>query len=175
MNNVAISIFKNEAEAENARAFLLGMDRDGSLGLEDVLTATKDPAGKVSFGHLTYSTLGGAILGGFIGALCGIIVLNPVFALGGLVIGLVIGGVSGASTHVGIDPEFARSEVEDMQPGSSALLIMNEGNIEHILDELEKIRGTDILGNKVCTQKGEVRQCSLWTRPTVGMGVPAYA
>lgn len=164
MKNLVISIFEDKSQAEMAREYLLAKDREGALNIESAVTMEKTHDGKVKFRHLGSFTLGGAISGAFLGVLIGIILLNPVFAFAGLVVGFIVGMVAGATTLIGIDEGFVESQTGALNPGNSALCIQNsEGAAYSILKEIDNFRDK-ILQTRVCTQKGDVRQCSLWSR-----------
>jgi uncharacterized membrane protein len=161
--NLVISIFENEAEAEEVRKHLLATDRkEESLDLVDAVVLKKTPKGKIRFAHLTRGTVGGALTGAFLGGLFGLLLLNPVFVLGGLVLGFIIGGVAGGPS-LGVDPDFAEIETASMTPGDSAVAVLVRDNAAGIIDEIGRYDGR-VLGTKVCTQAGGVRQCSGWQK-----------
>ncbi len=120
----------------------------------------KTAEGKVKFRHLTREPIRGAFMGAFWGAMLGLLLLNPVFLLGGLVIGFFIGVVSGALSHIGVDADFARSEAATMNPGDSAVFVMARDNAEKVLEEIEKFNG-NVVQTRLCTQMGDVRECSV--------------
>jgi uncharacterized membrane protein len=164
MSNLVISIFENENQAEAVRTRLLATDRDGSLGLEDTATVEKTQQGEIRFHHLHNSPFAGAITGAAIGTLLGILILNPVFALGGFFLGLLIGAGIGAFSHIGIDTDFAKTQAEALTPGEAALLVQNVGEADRVLEEIQKFRG-NIVQTKVCTKDRDLRHCRILSEP----------
>ncbi|MHC1726621.1 MAG: DUF1269 domain-containing protein [Syntrophobacteraceae bacterium] len=169
MRNLVISIFQDKFQAEQARRHLLTKEREGALSIESAVTMEKTPDGKVEFHHLGSFALGGAISGAFLGVLIGIILLNPVFAFAGLVVGSIVGLVAGTTSFIGIDAEFVESQAGALNPGNTALCVQNEeGAAYAILKEIDNFKDS-ILQTRVCTQKGDVRQCSLWSQNPAGL------
>ncbi|MFZ2447829.1 MAG: DUF1269 domain-containing protein [Syntrophobacteraceae bacterium] len=160
MSNLVIGIFKDESQAEEARRRLLAKETGQALGIEDAVVMKKTSEGKVKFRHLTRETVRGAIMGAFWGAMLGLLLLNPVFLLGGLVIGFFIGLVSGALSHIGVDADFARSEAATMNAGDSAVFVLAKDNAEKVLEEIEKFNG-NVVQTRLCTQLGDIRECSI--------------
>lgn len=172
MDNLVISVFADEAKAEEARGHLLARGRKASLEIEDAVIMKKTGEGEVVFRHLGHQPLGGALVGAFWGALTGLLFLNPVFLLGGALLGAIVGGVWGALSHIGVDTEFAEKQAESMTPGSCAVLIMTKARTDSILKEIVGFEG-NILQNRLCTQKDEERHCSILPKDkfTVGNAV----
>jgi uncharacterized membrane protein len=168
MNNMILSIFGNDLQAEEAREYLLAKNSEGSIDLEDLVVVRKTANGKLHFGHFSHLTLDGAVGGAFLGALFGVLLLNPVFALAGFIIGLVVGGVSGALSHIGVDREFIQQELEAIPPGSTVLCVMGRENTDKILEELKNFDGR-ILQTRICTQTRYLRNCSIMKEAAMSM------
>jgi uncharacterized membrane protein len=158
MSNLVVSIFKNQSEAELARRHLLAKHQDDPLGLEEVVTVEKAETGKIRFHHLTRFTLGGAIGGAFLGVMLGILFLNPVFAVAGLFVGFITGLAYGSSSSIGINPEAARSQMQNLNPGQAALFVVPEGNPARIAEEIDLLEGA-IHQTSICALEGESAQC----------------
>jgi len=171
MSNLVVSIFKNKSEAELARRHLLAKDRDDTLGLQDVVTVEKAETGKIRFHHLTRFTLGGTIGGAFLGMIAGILFLNPVFAVAGLFVGFITGLVYGSSSSIGINPEAARSQAQNLNPGQAALLVVPEANPAQIAEEIDQLDGA-ICQTSICALEGESAQCRPWIPLKSGLVVP---
>ena len=163
MDNMVLSIFESDARAEEARRYLLARERENLIGVDDLVILERTDEGKLKFHHFSHLTLNGGIAGAFIGVLIGMLVLNPVFLVAGLVIGFFVGAVSGAFSHVGVDREFSRQEVEGMLPGNAALFVMSRENTARILDELKKFGGA--LQTRICFQSPETRRCLIIRAP----------
>jgi uncharacterized membrane protein len=171
MSNLIVSIFKNKSEAELARRHLLAKDRHTTLGLQDVVTAEKAQTGKIRFHHLTRFTLGGAVGGAFLGVTAGILFLNPVFAVAGLFVGFIVGLVYGSSSSIGINPEAARSQAQNLNPGQAALFVASEGNPAQLAEQIDELEG-DHRQTSICAIEGGSAQCRPWRPSDFGPAVP---
>ena len=171
MRNLVIGIFENTSEAELARRYLLEKDRNGALRLDDIVTAEKIQRGKVRFHHVTYFILAKAIGGAFLGALIGLLFLNPVFAAAGIVLGLIAGLIYGTSSPIGINPEEVRSQAQNLNPGQAALLVMPERNPAQIAEEINRLEGAS-RQTSICALEAGVAQCRLWSPLESGLVFP---
>lgn len=160
MDNLIISIFSDEMKAEEARGHLLLKEERELLDIEDAVIMKKTSEGKVIFRHLGRQTLSGALLGAFCGAIGGLLLLNPVFIVAGLTFGLIIGGVTGALSHLGVDTDFASKQAESMAPGSSALLVMTRTKADKVIEEIGDFNG-NVVQNRICAQNNDERHCSI--------------
>jgi uncharacterized membrane protein len=169
MSDLVVSIFRNKSQAEQARRKLLDRDRDGALGLEDVVTVEKTESGRIRLHHLSYFTLAGAFGGAFMGAIAGTLLLNPIFVVGGLLIGFITGLVAGFAT-IGISPDTIRDEASNLHPGQAALWVQPVENSALVAEEISKSTD-DTLQTSICTLSEEAVQCSPW-RSAAGDGFP---
>jgi uncharacterized membrane protein len=161
MSDLVISTFSNKSKAEQARRELLDKDRNGALGLEDVVTVEKTQTGRIRPHHLSYFTLGGAFGGAFLGAVAGAILLNPIFVLGGLIVGFVTGLVCGLTATIGISRDTVASQAADLDPGQAALYVQPGENSARVAEEINKSAG-DTLKTSICTVTEEDVQCRPW-------------
>ena len=141
MSELVVAVFADEFKAEEVRLELRKKEAAHLIDLEDSVVLVRNQEGKVRLHHVAHFAIGGAISGGFLGTLVGILLLNPVFALLGLATGLVVGGISGAMSHVGIDEDFMEDLAEHLKPGSSALCILVRAHLEKVLEELATFGG----------------------------------
>jgi len=141
MSNLVIVAFDDELRAEEVRLDLLRMEHEHLVVLEDAVTLIRNREGKIKLRHNSHHTVGGALAGGALGTVLGLMLLNPVFALLGLIGGTVVGATSGSSTHLGIKEEFMESLAEHLKPGSSALCVMVREALDKVLEELGKFEG----------------------------------
>jgi len=160
MNNLVIGIFSDELQAEETRRDLLAKAKSESLDVEDALILKKGDDGKLEFRHMKHHTTIGAVVGAFWGMTLGILFLNPLFALAGLAAGSVLGGLSGSLSHVGVDTGFVRNQAGSMPPGSYAVCVLVRENAGGVLNEMEALKES-LLQTRLCTQKGNLRQCSI--------------
>jgi uncharacterized membrane protein len=168
MDNMVLSIFESKPRAEEARRYLLAREREHQIGIDDLVILEKTGEGKLKFHHFSHLTLSGGIGGAFLGALFGILLLNPLFVVAGLLFGFVVGAIAGAFSHVGVDREFIEREVGGMLPGNAALFVMDRENAAGILEELKKFGGP-ILQTRICTQSPELRKCTIMGDPATSM------
>jgi uncharacterized membrane protein len=142
MSNLVIVAFGDELRAEEVRLDLLRMEHEHLVELEDAVTLVRNREGKVKLRHNTHHTVGGALAGGALGTLLGLMLLNPVFALLGMIGGTAVGALSGSSTHLGIKEEFMETLAQHLKPGTSALCVMVGEELDKVLEALIKFEGT---------------------------------
>jgi len=171
MSNLVIGIFENKSEAELARRHLLEKDRNSVLRVDDIVTAEKTKSGKIRFHHVTYFMLAKAIGGAFLGALGGLLFLNPVFAAAGIVLGLIAGLVYGASSPIGINPEEVKSQAQNLNSGQAAIFVMPERNPAQIAEEINWLEGA-ARQTSICALEEGVAQCRLWSPFGSGLVFP---
>jgi len=141
MSNLVIVAFNDELKAEEVRLDLLRMEHKHLIELEDAVTLVRNREGKVKLRHNTHHTVGGALAGGALGTVLGLMLLNPLFALLGAIGGTAVGALSGSSTHLGIEEEFMQELAEHLKPGSSALCVMVREALDKVMEELGKFEG----------------------------------
>jgi uncharacterized membrane protein len=141
MNELVVALFDNEFKAEQVRLDLRKKQAGHLADLEDAVVLVRSGEGKVKLHHVSHFTIGGALSGGVLGSLLGVLLLNPVFAILGLAAGVVVGGISGAMSHVGIDEDFMKELADHLKPGTSALCILVRDHLERVLEEVGTFRG----------------------------------
>jgi len=141
MSEFVVVVFNDEFKAEEVRLDLLKMQADHLVDIEDAAVLVRSGAGKVKLHHVSHLTLSGALTGGFVGTMLGVVLMNPVFAVLGLAAGTAMGAVSGSMSHAGIDEEFMKDLAEHLKLGSSALCILVREEVEKVLTELNKFEG----------------------------------
>ena len=142
MSDLIVVAFDDEFKAERVRLDLLEMKHEHLVDLEEAAVVVHKKDGKVKLHHVTHFTVPVALGGGFVGSLVGLILINPVLALFGLVVGTGLGAVVGALKEVGIDEKFMNDLGSHLKPGTSALFIVaKKAKPEEILKELKKFSG----------------------------------
>jgi uncharacterized membrane protein len=140
MRDLVIAVFNERFEAEEVRLDLLKRQHEHLIDLEDAVVLIRDQKGKVKLSHVSHLTSAGALTGGFLGTIFGVMLLNPIFALAGLATGTVLGGISGSLSHAGINEEFMRDFAEHLQPGTSALCVLVTEHLDKVLEELKRFQ-----------------------------------
>jgi len=143
MSNLVVLGFANDAEAD---AFMSKLDNMGSeeiVTLTDLVKVTVDDNGKVKLHHKDSMVTGGAVVGGFLGGVVGMIFLSPV---AGAAIGAAGGAAVGAATgDYGIDDDFIKKTSEALKPGTAALFIQVEASVpDRVQAEIDGTEATVI-------------------------------
>lgn len=121
--------------AEEVRLKLQKMQRDYLVDLADAVVAIKDEKGNVRLNQIQNLTASGAVTGGYLGALIGLIFLNPLL---GMAAGATAGAIRGALTDVGISNNFMKEVASGFQEGTSALFVLvRKVTPDKVLAELE--------------------------------------
>jgi uncharacterized membrane protein len=141
MSDLLVILFDDELKAEEIRLDLLKRQNEHLIDLDDAVVLVMKKNGKVRLHHFTHLTVGGAVSGGILGAFFGLILLNPVLVVLGLAAGAALGGVSGSSTHLGIDEAFMKELAGHLKPGASALGVLVREALGEVLEELKKFDG----------------------------------
>ena len=142
MNSLVVAVFTDGLKAEQVRLDLLHMQKERLIELDEVVVAVRETTGKVVLHHATHLTLPGALSGGLLGTLVGVILLNPVFAVLGFAAGSIVGAASGSLIDIGVEDEFVEQLAEHLKPSSSALfaLVRSEAK-DKVVEELKRFGG----------------------------------
>jgi len=142
MNSLVVAVFTDGLKAEQVRLDLLRMQKERLIELDEVEVAVREATGKVVLHHATHLTLPGALSGGFLGTLVGVIFLNPVFAVLGFAAGSLVGAVSGSLLDIGVGDEFVEQLAEHLKPSTSALFALVRSEVEDkVVEELKRFGG----------------------------------
>jgi len=152
MSDLFVVAFGDELKAEQVRLDLLSLRRGHLIDVEEAVVVIRKDSGKVRMHHSTHFTVPGALGGGFVGMMVGLMLLNPVLAAIGGIAGTALGAVTGALKELGIDEAFMKELASHLKPGSSALFILaKESQPEKIFEEIKKFNGK-ILQTKLAHQ-----------------------
>jgi uncharacterized membrane protein len=140
MGSVVVVVFDNPDDAGAARESLREMQKNGLLSLDDVAVIVKDAEGNVKIrDEVDRPVVSGALLGGFLGLLVGII-FTPIASMA---LGAVGGALVGKSLDRGVDKKFLEEVRDALKPGNSALfLFIEQVRTDAIVAALRPFKGT---------------------------------
>ena len=143
MSDLIIIGYPDETTAENVWAELVKLQHDYLVDLEDAAIIRRDQKGKL---HVTtpvhHQAAWGGLSGLFWGTLIGLLFLFPLAPLTG-VAGGIMGAALGAAGDLGIKDDFKQRVQDQVQPGTSALLvIVRKATPDKFLEALRPYGGT---------------------------------
>jgi uncharacterized membrane protein len=146
MSNLVVLGFKDEPSAEAFASKVRKMVSEGILDIDDAAKVVVDADGKRHIDKGSSLAAGGAVVGGFLGALVGTLFLAPVAGAAiGAAGGAAIGGLSG--DH-GIDKDFIEQTSEALQPGTAAIfLLVSKSSPDEVEAEIKGVEATVISTN----------------------------
>lgn len=140
MSDLIVLAFDNEEGAMQMHDKLAQLEKKGSISLADAAVVVRPEEGKAQIKQLKTLTKGGAIGGGFLGMLVGLLFLAPWL---GLAIGAISGAVVGKHTDIGVDDKFIKEVSETIEPGHSALFLLVYRLVEHeVMPAIEQYNAT---------------------------------
>src|SRR5262245_50131789 len=146
MSNLVVLDFDGVGTADDVLTKLRNMQKEHLIDLEDACVVIHTEAGKIQIKQaLNLTAIGatsGASTGMLIGALAGLLLLNPLagMAVGGLA-GAGFGALSGSLRDYGINDDFIKSLGQTIPKGSSALfLLIRRSTPDKVLPEIEPFK-----------------------------------
>jgi uncharacterized membrane protein len=146
MSDLVVLDFDGVGTADEVLTKLRGMQKEHLIDLEDACVVVHTQAGKVQVKQAVNLTrvgaASGASTGMLIGALAGLLVLNPLagMAVGGMA-GAGFGALSGRMADYGINDEFIKSLGNTIPKDSSALfLLIKSSTPDKVLPEIEPFK-----------------------------------
>jgi len=140
MSDLLVISFPTEAQAEDVRKTLLGMQKEYLIELGDAVVAVKQPDGHVKLNQLLQPVAAGAVSGALWGTLIGMLVLMP-FA--GAALGAASGALRGKLLDVGIEDDFMKEAAASLHSGNAALfLLIRKMTTDKVVAELRGSGGT---------------------------------
>ena len=166
MSDLVVLGFDGVGTADDVLTKLRGLQKEHLIDLEDACVVVHADTGKVQVKQAVNLTgLGaasGASTGILIGALAGLLVLNPLagMAVGGLA-GAGFGALSGSMLDHGINDDFVKNLGKTIPKGSSALFVLvRRAAPDRILPELRPFGGT-VLRTSLSNEQEERLQQAL--------------
>jgi uncharacterized membrane protein len=146
MSDLVVLDFDGVGTADDVLNKLRGLQKEHLIDLEDACIVIRNAEGKVhikqSVNLVALGASGGMSTGMLLGALAGLLVLNPLAGLivGGLA-GAGMGAISGSFADYGINDEFIKSLGETIPTNSSALfLLIKSSTPDKVLPEIEPFK-----------------------------------
>ena len=146
MSDLVVLGFDGVGTADDVLTKLRGLQKEHLIDLEDACVVVHADTGKVQVKQAVNLTgLGaasGASTGILIGALAGLLVLNPLagMAVGGLA-GAGFGALSGSMLDHGINDDFVKNLGKTIPKGSSALFVLvKHPTPDKVLPEIEPFK-----------------------------------
>lgn len=156
MTYLVVMTYPEMDEAEKVRDDISKGEHSGYMSLDDSAVVVKDQEGKVHVkNQVDRGVKVGAVTGGFLGLLLGVVF----FPLGGLFLGALAGGLIGKSVGLGVDKKFVQDVSDALTPGSSALFILiRNAEPAYAIGVLEKYKGTVYQTNLPTELEDELRK-----------------
>ncbi len=146
MSDLVVLDFDGVQTADEVLTKLRAMQKEHLVDLEDACVVIRDEEGKVQIKQAINLTAlgasGGASTGMLLGALAGLLVLNPLagMAVGGLA-GAGFGALSGSLSDYGINDDFIKDLGNKIPNNSSALfLLVKRSTPDKVLPEIEPFK-----------------------------------
>jgi uncharacterized membrane protein len=138
MSDLVVITFSDETGGPAALRAMREAQRASGLELKDVAAVVKGADGKVRTHNETDSaTKAGAVGGGFLGLLLGIVF----FPIAGLALGAAAGALVGRSLGHNVDAALVRDVTNDMKPGTSAVFVLVEGHASALVGSVRNLGG----------------------------------
>jgi uncharacterized membrane protein len=138
MSQLLVITFPKRETAAQAADSLKGLQKSGGVSISDLAVVDKDADGKVHVSHgLDKATAGGAVGGGLLGLLLGLVF----FPIGGLIIGAAAGAYIGRALHGNVDKKLVEDVTADLAADTSALFVIGSGSPAAAVGALEPYKG----------------------------------
>jgi uncharacterized membrane protein len=138
-STLTVVLFDDELKAEEARAKLLKLQRQGYIDIEDIVAVVRQGDGTWKRHETHEMAKKGGVVGSLTGLIVGALMLHPLL---GVLMGAAAGAVTASYADVGIEDEFIRHLAKDFKPGSSALFtLFMKAQPEKVLEAFQGFGG----------------------------------
>ncbi len=138
MSQLLVITFGDRETAGQAAERLKSINKANAASIQDMAVVEKDADDKVHVHHgIDTTTAGGAIGGGVLGLLLGLVF----FPIGGLLIGAAAGAFIGRSLHHNVDKKLIEDVTNDLGPNTSAVFVVGDGAPAAVVGALEPFKG----------------------------------
>ncbi len=166
MSDLIVLGFDGLGSADDVLTKLRALQKEHLIDLEDACVVIRGRDEKLQVKQAVNLTKVGAAsglsTGMLVGALAGLLVLNPLagMAVGGLA-GAGFGALSGSLADYGINDEFIKSLGKSIPPGSSALFILvKRTTADKVIPEIEPFKPR-VLKTSLTNEKEEALKAAL--------------
>lgn len=170
MADLVVLGFDGVGTADEVLTKLRSLKKENLIDLEDACVVVHTEAGAVqvkqAINLVTVGAASGASTGMLIGALAGLLVLNPLagMAVGGIA-GAGFGALSGSFADYGINDEFIKDLGKTISKGSSALFVLIKSSTpDKVLPEIQHFNPRVLKTSLSKKQEDELRT-ALASRP----------
>jgi uncharacterized membrane protein len=169
MSDLIVLDFDGTGTADDVLTRLRSLQKENLIDLEDACVVVHTDAGKVQVKQALNLTKAGAAsglsTGMLIGALAGLLLLNP---LAGMVVGGLsgagFGALSGSMVDYGINDEFIKNLGKTIPKGSSALFVLIRSSTpDKVLPEIESY-GPRVLRTSLSSEQESKLRAALQKR-----------
>ena len=138
MSDLIVIGFSDEFKADEVLLDLRRLEMDYLIDLDDAAIVVRNQNGKVRVKQTQELVASGALNGGFLGLLLGLMFFQPLLGI----LGAAVGALSGVLTDVGINDDFIRELGNTIEPGTSAIFILvRKSTPDKVLEDLSKFEG----------------------------------
>ncbi|NUB45213.1 DUF1269 domain-containing protein [Fertoebacter nigrum] len=170
MSDLIVVAFPDEATAFEVRAELVRLQREYLIEMEDVVIVTRQDSGEVQLHQAVNLVAGGAVSGGFWGALVGLLFLSP---LVGAAVGAGAGALAGRATDIGIDDDFLRDVGRSLDKGGSAVCVLvRKMTADKVLERLSAFRAKGRVVQTSLSKEAEAHLRGM-LEPVATLGLPS--
>ena len=123
MADLVVIGYPDEATADKAYAVVGQLEHDLVMQVHGAAVVVKHADGETKMVTKTGATSSGALMGGFLGLLFGLLFLFPI---GGFILGGIWGALMGTMRGWGIRDDFRQRTQDVLKPGTAALVLFLE-------------------------------------------------
>jgi uncharacterized membrane protein len=156
MSELIVIGFDEEKTAFDMQKALKDLQKQGVLKMEDIVVVTKDEDGEMKL-HQSLLTKAGAMLGGFWGAMIGLIFLNPL--VGGAV-GAGLGALKGHVFDAGVEHNFIKDVKNLIESKNASLFIRLKEvtNEERVIEAISPFKGEVLKSNLLADDEAKLKE-----------------
>jgi uncharacterized membrane protein len=156
-STLTVVLFNDELKAEEARAKILELQREGHIELEDVVSVVRQADGtwKHHRSHELEKKVGA--VGSLTGLIAGALMLHPLL---GAALGAAAGAITASMKDSGMEDDFVRPLAKGLKPGTSAIFTMvQRAEPEKVLEKFKGFGGEVLVASMDKEQISRLKEC----------------